>query len=147
MTRRWSIAGWTRRAHSRQGAIKVALLCLPVLYSTPLAEAVADFVSTYYDLPGSIECKLLLRGWNDTFEVRTKDGERFIFPFQSDARAVMPMLHWKPRFSLIWTGRAKRGALRVVRLDRLLDLIDRQASDVAAVCAAPAASCARATAS
>jgi hypothetical protein len=41
----------------------------------------------------------------------------------------------------------ERGALRVVRLDRLLDLIDRQASDVAAVCAAPAASCARATAS
>jgi Ser/Thr protein kinase RdoA (MazF antagonist) len=79
MTRRWSIAGWTRRAHSRQGAIKVALPSLPILYSTPLADAVADFVSTHYDLPGSIECTLLLRGWNDTFEVRTKDGERFIF--------------------------------------------------------------------
>ena len=52
---------------------------LPVLYSTPRAEAVADFVSTYYDLPGSIECKLLRRGWNDTFEVRTKGGERFVF--------------------------------------------------------------------
>jgi Ser/Thr protein kinase RdoA (MazF antagonist) len=57
----------------------VALPSLPVLYSTPLAEAVADFVSTHYDLPASIECKLLLRGWNDTFEVRTKDGERLIF--------------------------------------------------------------------
>jgi len=52
---------------------------LPVLYSTPLAEAVADFVSTHYDLPGSLECKLLRRGWNDTFEVRTKGGERFVF--------------------------------------------------------------------
>jgi Ser/Thr protein kinase RdoA (MazF antagonist) len=57
----------------------VALPSLPVLYSTPLADAVADFVSTHYDLPGPFECKLLLRGWNDSFEVRTKDGERFIF--------------------------------------------------------------------
>ena len=51
---------------------------LPVLYSTPRADAVADFVSTHYDLPGSIECKLLRRGWNDIFEVRTS-GERFVF--------------------------------------------------------------------
>lgn len=57
----------------------MALPSLPVLYSTPLAGAVADFVSTHYDLPGSIECKLLRRGWNDTFEIRTKDGERFVF--------------------------------------------------------------------
>jgi len=66
-------------SYSRQGAIKVDLPSIPVLYSTPLAGAVADFVSAHYDLPGSIECKLLLRGWNDTFEIRTKDGERFIF--------------------------------------------------------------------
>jgi Ser/Thr protein kinase RdoA (MazF antagonist) len=52
---------------------------LPVLYSTPLAEVVADFISTRYDLPGPLECKLLRRGWNDTFEVRTKGGERFVF--------------------------------------------------------------------
>ena len=52
---------------------------LPVLYSTPLAGAVADFVSTHYDLPGSIECKLLHRGCNDIFEVRATDAERFIF--------------------------------------------------------------------
>ena len=57
----------------------MALPSLPVLYSTPQAKAVADFVSTHYDLPGSIECKLLRRGWNDTFEVRAKDAERFIF--------------------------------------------------------------------
>jgi Ser/Thr protein kinase RdoA (MazF antagonist) len=61
------------------GAIKVAYPSFPVVYSTPRADAVADFVSTHYDLSGSIECKLLHRGFNDTFEVRTKDGERFIF--------------------------------------------------------------------
>lgn len=52
---------------------------LPVVYSTPSAEAVADFVSTHYDLPSSIECKLLYRGWNDIFEVRTSGEARFIF--------------------------------------------------------------------
>ena len=38
-----------------------------------------DFISTHYDLRGPIECKLLRRGWNDIFEVRTKGGERFVF--------------------------------------------------------------------
>jgi Ser/Thr protein kinase RdoA (MazF antagonist) len=57
----------------------VASSSIPVLYSTPRAEAVADFVLAHYDLPGSLECKLLARGWNDIFEVQTKDGERFIF--------------------------------------------------------------------
>jgi Ser/Thr protein kinase RdoA (MazF antagonist) len=57
----------------------VAHPSFPVVYSTPRADAVADFVSTHYDLPGPIECKLLNRGFNDTFEVRTRGGERFIF--------------------------------------------------------------------
>jgi Ser/Thr protein kinase RdoA (MazF antagonist) len=61
------------------GAIKVAIPSFPVVYSTPRADAVADFVSTHYDLPGPVECKLLNRGWNDIFDVRTSDGERFIF--------------------------------------------------------------------
>jgi len=52
---------------------------LPVLYSTPFASAVAGLVSTHYDLPGPIECKLLQRGWNDIFEIRTADGRRSIF--------------------------------------------------------------------
>jgi hypothetical protein len=60
------------------GAIKVAYPSFPVVYSTPRADAVADFVSTHYDLPGSIACKLLNRGFNDTFEVRS-GIERFIF--------------------------------------------------------------------
>jgi Ser/Thr protein kinase RdoA (MazF antagonist) len=50
-----------------------------VVYSTPSAAMVADFVSTHYDLPGSLNCKLLYRGWNDIFEVRTESSERFIF--------------------------------------------------------------------
>jgi len=37
----------------------VALPSLPVLYSTPLAAAVADFVATHYDLPGRLSGKLL----------------------------------------------------------------------------------------
>jgi Ser/Thr protein kinase RdoA (MazF antagonist) len=57
----------------------VAHLSFPVVYSTPRADAVADFILAHYDLPGSIECKLLRRGWNDIFEVRTKGGERFVF--------------------------------------------------------------------
>ena len=51
----------------------------PVVYSTPRADAVANFVSTHYDLPESIECKLLHRGFNDTFEVLTSGGGHFIF--------------------------------------------------------------------
>jgi Ser/Thr protein kinase RdoA (MazF antagonist) len=60
------------------GATKVAYPSFPVVYSTPHAEAVVDFVSTHYDLPGPIACKLLNRGFNDTFEVRS-GAERFIF--------------------------------------------------------------------
>jgi Ser/Thr protein kinase RdoA (MazF antagonist) len=52
---------------------------LPVIYSTLRAEAVADFVLTHYDLPGPIACRLLRRGFNDTFEVRAEGGARFIF--------------------------------------------------------------------
>jgi Ser/Thr protein kinase RdoA (MazF antagonist) len=57
----------------------VDLPSLPVVYSMPSAAAVADFVSTHYDLPGSIDCRLLYRGWNDIFDVRTKNGKRFVF--------------------------------------------------------------------
>ena len=39
----------------------------------------AELVSTHYGLATPVECKLLYRGWNDIFDVRTRDGERFIF--------------------------------------------------------------------
>jgi Ser/Thr protein kinase RdoA (MazF antagonist) len=51
---------------------------LAVTYSTPRADAVADFVAAHYALAGPIECKLLRRGFNDTFEVRAGDGQRLI---------------------------------------------------------------------
>jgi Ser/Thr protein kinase RdoA (MazF antagonist) len=40
---------------------------------------VADFLSTHYDLPNPIECRLLYRGWNDVFEVLSNGKTRFIF--------------------------------------------------------------------
>jgi Ser/Thr protein kinase RdoA (MazF antagonist) len=63
---------------SRQGSVGVAFPSLAVTYSTPRADAVADFVVTHYGVPGPIECKLLRRGFNDTFEVKTSDGRRLI---------------------------------------------------------------------
>jgi Ser/Thr protein kinase RdoA (MazF antagonist) len=64
------------RVHFRQGVIKVG--SLTVVYSTPSAAAVADLVSTHYDLPDAMACRLLRRGWNDSFEIKMKDGERCI---------------------------------------------------------------------
>ena len=54
----------------------MALPSFPVLYSTPRADAVADFVSTHYDLHGPIRCKLLSRGWNDIFEIEARGEVR-----------------------------------------------------------------------
>jgi Ser/Thr protein kinase RdoA (MazF antagonist) len=56
----------------------VAFPSLAVTYSTPRADAVADFVAAHYGLPGPIECRLLRRGFNDTFEVRAENGQRLI---------------------------------------------------------------------
>jgi len=56
----------------------VASPTFPVLYSTPLAEAVAQFVSVQYDLPGPLACRLLTRGWNDVFEIHPNGGARSI---------------------------------------------------------------------
>ena len=114
MTRRWSIAGWTRRVYSWHGAINVAHPSFPVVYSTPRADAVADFVSTHYDLPGSIECKLLNRGFNDTFEVRS-GVERFIFRV---------------------SGRRARGEADVASETAFLSYLDGQGVPVAAAIAA-----------
>jgi Ser/Thr protein kinase RdoA (MazF antagonist) len=64
---------------SRQGArSEVTFPSLAVTYSTPRADAVAEFVAAHYALPGPLQCTLLRRGFNDTFEVRAADGERLI---------------------------------------------------------------------
>jgi Ser/Thr protein kinase RdoA (MazF antagonist) len=51
---------------------------LPVMYSTPCAGAVADYVAARYAMPGPLECWLLRRGFNDSFEVRSQDGQRTV---------------------------------------------------------------------
>lgn len=51
---------------------------LSVVYSTPSATAVTALVLAHYDLPRTIACQLLYRGWNDVYEIRTTDAERFV---------------------------------------------------------------------
>ncbi len=47
-------------------------------YSTATAESVGGFLAAWYELPGPLECALLHRGFNDSFEVRAADGERYV---------------------------------------------------------------------
>ena len=51
---------------------------LPVIYSTPRDGAVADYVAARYAMPGPLECWLVRRGFNDSFEVRSQDGQRWV---------------------------------------------------------------------
>jgi Ser/Thr protein kinase RdoA (MazF antagonist) len=84
---------------------------LAVIYSTPRADVVADFVATHYGLPGLIECTLLRRGFNDTFEVRAKDGQRLV---------------------LRLSGRRARGESDVASETAFLAHLDREGVPVAA---------------
>lgn len=58
-------------------------MSLPVLYSTPRADAVADYVASRYAMAGPLECSFLHRGFNDSFEVRSKDGQRTVLRLSS----------------------------------------------------------------
>lgn len=60
---------------------------LPVMYSTARADAVARYVASRYALPGPLDCSLLHRGFNDSFEVRSNDGQR----------AVLRLSCWRAR--------------------------------------------------
>jgi hypothetical protein len=51
---------------------------LHVNYSTATAESVGEFLATRYALPGPIECSLLRRGFNDSFEVLDANGQRYV---------------------------------------------------------------------
>jgi Ser/Thr protein kinase RdoA (MazF antagonist) len=51
---------------------------LRVSYSTATADSVGDFVTTRYALPGPVECSLLRRGFNDSFEVLDANGQRYV---------------------------------------------------------------------
>src|SRR3979409_1757688 len=51
---------------------------LRVSYSTATAESVGDFLATRYALPSPVECSLLRRGFNDSFEVLDANGQRYV---------------------------------------------------------------------
>ena len=51
---------------------------LRAIYSTATAESVGSFLAAWYELPGPLECALLHRGFNDSFEVRAADGQRYV---------------------------------------------------------------------
>lgn len=56
---------------------------LPVTYSTPRVGAVAHYVAARYAMSGPLECSLLHRGFNDSFEVRSNDGQRRVLRLSS----------------------------------------------------------------
>jgi len=93
----------------------VASPLLAVTYSTPRADAVADFVATHYGLPGPIECSLLRRGFNDTFEVRAGDGSK-------DTQRLILRL----------SGRRARGESDVASETAFIAHLDREGVPVAA---------------
>ncbi len=47
-------------------------------YSTATAESVGRFLAARYELPSPVECTFLHRGFNDSFEVRDADGQRYV---------------------------------------------------------------------
>ncbi len=47
-------------------------------HSVPSAASITALVTSTYDLPSIIDCRLLQRGFNDSYEVTTGTGERFI---------------------------------------------------------------------
>ena len=51
---------------------------LRVSYSTAAADSVGDFLATRYALPSPVECSLLRRGFNDSFEVLDANGQRYV---------------------------------------------------------------------
>ncbi|MBO0661812.1 phosphotransferase [Jiella sp. MQZ9-1] len=51
---------------------------LPVLYATPTPQAVAALVEAHYPIGPIARCSLLNRGFNDCYEIRTRDEERFV---------------------------------------------------------------------
>lgn len=51
---------------------------LRAIYSTATAESVGSLLALRYELPGPVDCTLLHRGFNDSFEVRAADGQRYV---------------------------------------------------------------------
>lgn len=49
------------------------------LYSTPRADAVANFITRHYAIAAPLECRMLNRGFNDVYRVTSASGEAYIF--------------------------------------------------------------------
>jgi Ser/Thr protein kinase RdoA (MazF antagonist) len=84
---------------------------IDVIYSTPRADALSEFVSSHFSMPGPVTCNLLRRGFNDTFEVRARDGLRTV---------------------LRLSGRRARGEADVATESAFLSYLDRMGIPVAA---------------
>jgi Ser/Thr protein kinase RdoA (MazF antagonist) len=85
--------------------------CIDVIYSTPRAAALSEFVRSHFPLSAPVTCKLLRRGFNDTFEVRAGDGLRSV---------------------LRLSGRRARGEADVATETAFLAYLDRMGIPVAA---------------
>ena len=81
---------------------------LPVMYSTPRAEAVARYVAARYAMAGPLECSLLHRGFNDSFEVRYDGGQHAVLRLSSKRARGDADVASETHSSPIWTGRASR---------------------------------------
>lgn len=57
----------------------MTMLDLRPTYSTSDIDAVARFISHHYDLTGPLTCRMLQRGLNDVYLVRSSGGDRYVF--------------------------------------------------------------------
>jgi len=57
----------------------MALADLEALYTTCRAETIGRFVSEHFALPAPLNCRMLNRGFNDTYMVTAASGERYVF--------------------------------------------------------------------
>jgi Ser/Thr protein kinase RdoA (MazF antagonist) len=57
----------------------VTLSDLEALYTTCRAETIGRFVSEHYALPAPLDCRMLNRGFNDTYLLTAATGERYVF--------------------------------------------------------------------
>ncbi len=57
----------------------MALTDLEALYTTCRAETIAHFVGEHYALPAPHACRMLNRGFNDTYLLTAATGERYVF--------------------------------------------------------------------
>lgn len=67
-------------------------MTLPVLHSTLSPHALRDVISATYDTRPLTGCRLLKRGWNDTYEVETPD-RRYVLRVYRASRTLSDVLY------------------------------------------------------